>query len=268
MGQTPLRPVVHPRSPFDRIDSLELLDLIVAPYDAFNWLVDQAFLFMNDLYERFGIPIVLLAALSEATVGLGVVVPGVLVMFLAGAYSAGDPARLGLVFLVSILGTALGDTLSYSLGRWGSRFVEGTRYASLLRLGRALISGRTRWLIPFYHLHSVTRTVGPFGSGAVRMPLRVWMPLDYAGAVIANTVWVGGGAILGTAVLTEDGTLEQHPLLRIGLAVLAMAWFLLVRREVMRRLEETGAFARADSDSPPGDAEVDAEAKHEEVRAR
>jgi len=223
-----------------------LLDLILAPYDAFNWLVDQAFLFMNDLYERFGIPIVLLAALSEATVGLGVVVPGVLVMFLAGAYSAGDPARLALVFLVSIVGTALGDTLSYSLGRWGSRFVEGTRFAPSLRLGRALIGGRTRWLIPFYHLHSVTRTVGPFGSGAVRMPLRVWMPLDYTGAVIANTVWVGGGAIFGTTVLTEDGTLEQHPLLRIGLALLAMAWFLLVQREVMRRLEETGAFAKAD----------------------
>ena len=201
---------------------------------------------MNGLYERFGVPIVFLAALSEATVGLGVIVPGVLVMFLAGAYSAGDPAQLALVFAVSILGTILGDTISYSLGRWGSRFVEGTRFAPSLRLGRALVEGRTRWLIPFYHLHSVTRTVGPFGSGAVRMPLRVWMPLDYIGAIIANTIWVGGGAIFGTAVLNEDGTLQQHPLLRIGLVVLAMAWFLLIQREVMRRLEETGAFAKRD----------------------
>lgn len=220
---------------------------------------------MNGLYERFGIPIVLLAALSEATVGLGVVVPGVVVMFLAGAYSAGDPARLGFVFAVSILGTALGDTLSYSLGRWGSRFVEGTRFAPSLRLGRALISGRTRWLIPFYHLHSVTRTVGPFGSGAVRMPLRVWMPLDYAGAIIANTIWVGGGAIFGTTVLTEDGTLEQHPLLRIGLAVLAMAWFLLVQREVMRRLEETGAFAKSEDGQKEAEA---ADETHQEARIR
>jgi membrane protein DedA with SNARE-associated domain len=220
---------------------------------------------MNGLYERFGVPIVLLAALSEATVGLGVIIPGVVVMFLAGAYSAGDPARLALVFLVSIVGTALGDTLSYSLGRWGSRFVEGTRFAPSLRLGRALISGRTRWLIPFYHLHSVTRTVGPFGSGAVRMPLRVWMPLDYTGAIIANTVWVGGGAVFGTTVLTEDGTLEQHPLLRIGLAVLAVAWFLLVQREVMRRLEETGAFAKSDASSKDVD---DAAEAHEEARVR
>jgi hypothetical protein len=70
--------------------------------------------------------------------------------------------------------------------------------------------------------------------------------------VIANTVWVGSGAIFGTTVLTENGTLEQHPLLRIGLAVLATAWFLLVQREVMRRLEETGALK---SDGETSEAE-------------
>ena len=220
---------------------------------------------MNGLYERFGVPIVFLAALSEATVGLGVIVPGVVVMFLAGAYSADDPAQLTLVFAVSILGTILGDTISYSLGRWGSRFVEGTRFAPSLRLGRALVEGRTRWLIPFYHLHSVTRTVGPFGSGAVRMPLRVWMPLDYSGAIIANTIWVGGGAMFGTTVLNEDGTLQQHPLLRIGLVVLAMVWFLLIQREVMRRLEESGAFAKRDAG---GEGAGPADEAHEEAGVR
>ena len=78
-------------------------------------------------------------------------------------------------------------------------------------------------------------------SGAVRMPLRIWMPLDYAGATIANAVWIGGGAILGTAVLTDDGTLEQHPALRIGLGVLAMAWFVVMHRVVGGRLRELQA---------------------------
>ena len=212
--------------------------MVTAPYDALNWIADQLFIFMNALYERYGVPIVFVAGVAEATVGVGVVFPGVLLMFLAGAYTADQTGVLGLVFLSAVAGTMLGDTISYGLGRWGSRWVAGSRFAASLALGRALVSGRTRWLIPFYHLHSITRAVGPFGSGAIRMPLHVWMPLDYLGATVANSVWVGGGAVLGAAVLTEDGTLEQHPALRIGLAVLAMAWFLIMKRAVGRRMRE------------------------------
>ena len=42
----------------------------------------------------------------------------------------------------------------------------------------------------------------------------------------------------------------------------AMAWFLLVQREVMRRLEETGAFAKAEDESKADPARED----HEEAR--
>ncbi len=212
--------------------------MVTAPYDALNWIADELFIFMNALYERYGVPIVFVAGVAEATVGVGVVFPGVLLMFLAGAYTANQPGVLGVVFLSAVAGTIIGDTISYGLGRWGSRRVANSRFAASLALGRALMTGRTRWLIPFYHLHSITRAVGPFGSGAVRMPLHVWMPLDYLGATVANAVWVGGGAVLGAAVLTEDGTLEQHPALRIGLAVLAMAWFLIMHRAVGRRMRE------------------------------
>jgi len=222
-------------------------DIITAPLDALNWLTDEIFLFLNGLFDRFGTPIVFVAALTEATVGLGVVFPGVALMFLGGAYAAGDPAQLALVFVLAVVGTILGDTGSYSAGRWGSRFLTGTRLGPALRLGEALISSSTKWIIPFYHLHNVTRAVGPFGSGAIRMPLRVWMPLDYAGAIIANLVWVGGGAVFGSTILTEDGRLKEHPALRIGLVVVAMVWFFLVQGAVTRRWRELSERAE-----PPG----------------
>jgi membrane protein DedA with SNARE-associated domain len=232
---------------------------LIAPYDFLNWVADQLFLLMNDLYGRFGVPIVFVAALTEATFGLGVVFPGVVLMFLAGAYTRSDPALLAAVLAVAVLGTMIGDTVSYGLGRWGSRFVESSRFAPSLRLGMALVTGRTRWVIPFYHLHSVSRAVGPFGAGAVRMPLRIWVPLDYLGALIANTVWVGSGAVLGTAVLTDEGTLEQHPALRIGLALAAMAWFLVMQRLVTKRLEELNAHTAEDAtpDAPTVEAVTD-----------
>jgi membrane protein DedA with SNARE-associated domain len=225
----------------DRTPPLDPLSWITAPYDFLNWVADQIFLAMRGLYDQFGLPIVLLAALAEATVGLGAVFPGQVLMFLAGAYSGGNPDRLLLVYLVAIAGTATGDTCSYALGRWGGRSLEGTRLGTSLRLGRALMSGRARWMIPFYHLHSLTRTVGPFGAGAVRIPLWTWMPLDYLGVLISNAVWIGAGALLGTAVLDEDGTLKQHPALRIGLFVLAMTWFAVMQHLATKRLQQLEA---------------------------
>lgn len=227
---------------------LDFIHLITAPYDFLNWLADQVFLTMRGLYDQFGLPIVLVAALAEATVGLGAVFPGQILMFLAGAYTGWNPERLLVVYGVAMCGTAVGDTWSYALGRWGGASLEGTRLGPSLRVGRALMTGRARWMIPFYHLHSLTRTVGPFGAGAVKMPLRTWMPLDYLGVVISNAVWVGAGALLGTAVLTEHGTLKQHPALRIGLFVFAMTWFFVMQQLAtrrMRELEEREALERS-----------------------
>ena len=96
--------------------------MVTAPYDALNWLTDQLFIFMNALYERYGVPIVFVAGVAEATVGVGVVFPGVLLMFLAGAYTADPTGVLGLVFLSAVAGPMLGDTISYGLGRWGRGF--------------------------------------------------------------------------------------------------------------------------------------------------
>ncbi len=213
-------------------------ELLTAPLDALNWLTDQLFLLLNALFDRFGTPIVFVAALTEATAGLGAIFPGVALMFLGGAYAGGDWSTLVIVYVLAVSGTMIGDTLSYTGGRWGSRLLAGTRFSRMVRLGEALMSGGSRWLIPFYHLHNVTRALGPFGSGAIRMPVRVWMPLDYAGALLANLVWVGGGAVFGSAVLTDDGRLKEHPALRLGLVVAAALWFLLLQRQLMRRWRE------------------------------
>ncbi len=217
-----------------------LLEVLLAPYDFVNWLADQAFLAMKALFDRFGAPMVFFAGLIEATVGLGIVFPGVVLIFLGGAFAGEQGTSIALVLALAVAGTILGDTISYTLGRWGGARIERSRFGAQLRVGREVIGGRARWLIPFYHLNSWTRAVGPFGAGALRLPLRVWMPLDYLGAVIANTAWVGAGWLLGRTVLTEDGTLEQHPALRIGLAVTAVAWYFFVQRELTRSYRRAG----------------------------
>jgi len=246
----------HYRTPRSWSPPLDPLELLTAPYDFLNWITDILFVAINSLFDRFGTPIVFFSAITEATIGLGVVFPGVLMMFLGGAAASQGDASVWLVFLAAALGTIIGDTVSYAAGRWGGERLARTRLGPSLRMGAQLMDGRARWLIPFYHLHNVTRALGPFGSGALKIPLRVWMPLDYAGAVIANSVWVGGGFILGTAVLDEDGKLEEHPALRIGLALAATAWFLIMRETMQRRIRAIREREAAEAEA--GVAAVDA----------
>lgn len=196
------------------------------------------FRFLNVLFDQFGTPIVFFAALAETTVGLGIVFPGVVLMFLGGANAGDSPSSFVLVYLMAVVGTVLGDTVSYGFGRWGGSWMLSTRLGPSLRMGAEVMRGRARWLIPFYHLHSMTRAVGPFGAGALHIPLRVWMPLDYLGALIANGVWVGSGFVLGRAVLTEEGTLDESPVVRVGLIVVGLGWFFVMRYVFARRLRE------------------------------
>ena len=228
---------------------MEVLDVVTAPYDALNWIADQGFLAMKALYDRYGSPMVFLAALIEATVGLGWVFPGTVLIFLGGAFAGEQGTPLALVWALAILGTITGDTISYAVGRRGGARLEASRFGTHLRAGRAVMEGRARWLIPFYHFSPWTRAIGAVGAGALRIPLRVWMPLDYLGAVISNTGWVGAGWLLGQAVLTEDGTLEQHPVLRLGLAAVAVALYVLFRREWSR------AHGRVRAEGEPSVAE-------------
>ena len=209
-----------------------------------NWVADYLFLLLNTLFAQYGAIIVFAAALTEATVGLGVFVPGIVMIFLAGAYAREQGESLLFLFMVANIGTILGDVFSYGLGRWGGQYLRTTRFRTALSLGEALVSGRAKWLIPFYHFNSVTRTLGPFGAGALQMPLRIWLPLDTFGAVLGNVVYMGAGAILGRAILTEDGRLNEHPALRIGFFIAAVVWVIFVRREI----ERTRTLQRTEAD--------------------
>ncbi|MEX2032678.1 MAG: hypothetical protein WEA81_07405, partial [Dehalococcoidia bacterium] len=101
----------HTRIPRQEI-ALDFVDLLTAPYDALNWLTDLLFVTINRLFQEFGTPIVFVSALIESTIGLGVIFPGVLMMFLGGAAASQGDASVFVVFLAAVVGTAIGDTVS------------------------------------------------------------------------------------------------------------------------------------------------------------
>ncbi len=232
------------------------LDLVTTPYDAFNWLLDLVFLTVYGLFGRFGAPIVFIAALTEATAGLGMIFPGQQIMFIGGAAAGNGDGDIVVMVTLATVGTIIGDVVSYSLGRWWSDWLFRSRFGPHLRVGAALMAGRARWFIPLYHFYSVTRSVGPAAAGALRVPLRIWLPLDVLGAVIFNVVWVGAGYFFGKILLQPDGRLVDIPVVRIGLVVLAMLWFFVMQRMFEQRMRQMQALdaaeAAATQDATPG----------------
>ncbi|MGE3857893.1 MAG: DedA family protein [Dehalococcoidia bacterium] len=232
---------------------LSLIDLLTAPYDGFNWLLDFVFATAYGLFARFGAPIVFVAALTESTLGLGMVFPGQQLIALGGAASAQGEGNVVAMLAFATAGTILGDVISYTAGRRFSTTLYQSRFGTTLRVAASMMEGRARWLIPFYHFYSVTRSVGPAAAGALRIPLRIWLPLDILGAAFFNTVWVLVGFAFGTVLLREDGTLKESPVVRIGLVVVAMVWFIVARQLFERRMrevreaDERAAGARAES---------------------
>ena len=69
-----------------------------------NWVADYLFLLLNTLFAQYGAIIVFAAALTEATVGLGVFVPGIVMIFLAGAYAREQGESLLFLFMVADIG--------------------------------------------------------------------------------------------------------------------------------------------------------------------
>lgn len=198
------------------------------------------------MFARFGAPIVFFAALTESTMGLGMVFPGQQLISLGGAASAKGNGDVLAMLAFATCGTILGDLISYTAGRRFSRVLYESRFGRTLGIAASMMEGRARWLIPFYHFYSVTRSVGPAAAGALRIPVRIWFPLDVLGALFFNTVWVLVGFAFGTVLLQENGTLKESPVIRIGFIVLALAWFLVARQLFERRLREVqAAEARA-----------------------
>jgi len=261
-----------------RSRDLSFIDLITAPYAGFNWLLDFVFATAYGMFVRFGAPIVFFAALTESTLGLGMVFPGQQIISLGGAASAkGQAGNVYVMLAFATAGTILGDVISYTVGRRFSTTLYQSRFGPGLRVAAGMMEGRARWLIPFYHFYSVTRSVGPAAAGALRIPVRIWLPLDIFGASLFNTVWIFAGFAFGTALLQEDGTLKESPVIRIGLVVVAMAWFIVARqlferrlRQVRRAEEEAAAVVPVDGvpDGPDTEPALREQGRHDSTGLR
>ncbi|MCH7699841.1 MAG: DedA family protein [Chloroflexi bacterium] len=167
-------------------------------FGSFGWLTEQAIKITRDLFESYGYLTVFLAPLLENTLFLGALIPGTLVMLLAGLGAHDGLISFWPAVLLGISGAIIGDTISYGMGRYGWRWLgPESRLVRWAEEMREPLLGHSVWLVLSYHFAGYSRLVGPAAAGFLRMPFPRWMLLDYIGVSIWVFAYMSAGYLMG-----------------------------------------------------------------------
>jgi membrane protein DedA with SNARE-associated domain/membrane-associated phospholipid phosphatase len=211
------------------------------------------------LHGLAALAVVFLFPALEASVFVGVVIPGEIAVILGGVLAFEHRVSLPAVIVAAVAGAIIGDTIGYLVGRrWGRRLLDSSvgrvvRREHLDRAERYLVE-RGGPAVFVGRFTAALRALIPGLAGIARMHYRTFALYNAAG----GAVWATGFVLLGYAAGTgwrrvehiagRAGLLLLVVVLGAGGIALAARWVAhhpdRVRRLVERVLGE-GALARA-----------------------
>ena len=165
---------------------------------------------------------------------VGVPVPDQLLLVIAGYLVLNHSLSLIPTLAAAVLGSIVGITLSYALGRGSGSCLSKVPFAA----NRLENAGRWferfgRWTLVFgYFIPGIRNLIG-FTSGMTRLRVRYFAPYAYAGAVLSSVTCVLAGYSLGAQagwVLASTS--------RLGLAAAAGASLFLIHKAIRRGAPE------------------------------
>ena len=205
-------------------------------------LAEETAQLVEGLFESYGYWVVFFGTFLENTLFLGLLVPGVLVMLLAGLSAHEGMLSLPVVIVLGIAGTVAGDTVSYVIGRLGwHRFLARLGGERFHRWSEGLRQPIMRWsvlFVLFYHFAGYSRVVGPAMAGVLRMPARRWLPLDMIGASLWVTAFVMEGYVLGRLGITLDSTRGNFRVFEWLLFAAFAGWIVILAFSAWRLLRQ------------------------------
>ena len=239
-------------------------------FGSFSWLTEQALRITANLFESYGYPTVFLAPLFENTLFIGALIPGTLVMLLAGISAHEGLISFWPAIVLGALGAMIGDTISYGIGRFGwKRFGPDSRLGRMAEGMRESLLHNSFWLVLSYHFAGYSRLIGPAASGFIRMPFLRWMMLDYIGVTIWVAVFITAGYLFGVAGLSledSDRNVRIFELILFAFFILAIVTVARTGRTQRAAKKALDAEGPSDGDGVGADA-IDAAPEKERERA-
>jgi membrane protein DedA with SNARE-associated domain len=160
-------------------------------------LIAEGLRLLQNSFAEYGYWFVLLALFLENVMFLGTVIPGAIVLVMAGGLAQqqghGFPYWLA---LAGYAGTLAGDMTSFAIGRkLGHRILQSKRWGKGMTAAVERVR-REPALLMFCHFGSYLRMFVPASAGMSGVPFRRWLPLDAIGAGLWVLTHVAAGYFL------------------------------------------------------------------------
>jgi membrane protein DedA with SNARE-associated domain len=165
---------------------------------------------------------------------VGVPVPDQLLLVVSGYLVLTKSLSMGPTLLVAVLGSIVGITLSYALGRGSGSYLSKMRFAAnRLQNARQWFERFGGWTLVFgYFIPGIRNLIG-FTSGMMRLRIRYFAPYAYAGAILSSVTCVCAGYFLGAQA---DWALASVS--RLALTAVAVASLFLIRKAMRKGAPE------------------------------
>lgn len=179
-------------------------------------------------------------AFIESLALVGIIVPGVLLLFVLGALVGLDPWLLSGMGLTVAAGAIAGDSVSFWIGRRYGTSLRSVgpmwRYAHWLDAGEAYFARHGGKSIIIARFIGPLRPVVPLVAGSLNMPVRLFVPRMLVACLIWSPLMLLPGALFGESL--EFAARFGGRLTLLLLIVVVGGWFLLW---LTRRVYEFGA---------------------------
>src|SRR3989441_1831217 len=165
---------------------------------------------------------------------VGVPVPDQLLLVLSGYLVLTGALSLGPTLLAAVVGSIVGITLSYALGRGSGSYLSKVRFAAnRLQNARQWFERFGGWTLVFgYFIPGIRNLIG-FTSGMMKLKIRYFAPYAYAGAVVSSLSCICAGYFLGTQAAWMLASIG-----RFALIMVAAGSFFFIRRAMRKGAPE------------------------------
>ncbi len=185
--------------------------------------------FLKDLVATGGYLAVFVAMVIE---GVLAPIPSAAILPFAGLLAWEGTFSLPFVILVATSGATVGSLGAYAIGRFlGRPFL--VKYGRLFRFEARHLDQVDSWFQRWgswavFLANSFTgfRSVISFPAGITRMPLRVFLPFTFFGALIWSAILVLAGFYLGEAAFAFAESLENFDLIVLATVAVIIAGYL------------------------------------------
>ncbi len=182
-------------------------------------------------YPAWALLAVFAMAFSEGMAVVGTLLPGAVLLFVAGALVGTGHLPLWPTLAAAFLGALLGDSLGYWLGcRYGHRlrtYWPLSRYPDLLARGDALFAAHGGKGLVLSRFIGPIRGIVPIIAGTLRMPARSFLAVTFFAALAWAPAYLVPGLVFGASLAVAASVAMRLValLLVAGAGAWAVWWF-------------------------------------------